>query len=696
VASEHPAAAAAGAEMLRAGGTAADAAIAAAAAVCVVHASSCGLGGGGFALVHRADGRDFALDYREVAPAGATPEHFRTGGKPEPALLRTGGSPSACQARWRAWWRSTAASAACRSRACFAPAVRLARDGFTLAEAPHLAREIEHGQSLLAADPELRSRFLAGGASAPGPDYRIVQADLARTLEAVAAHGARAFYRGPRAAAIAAAVRARGGVLGEADLARYRPRWRRPLASTFRGRRIVTFPRPARAACCSRCSGSSRATTSRPRPGHATALHLLAGVMAQGFADRARWYGDPEFTRVPVAALLAAPRLAALRRALSALRPTPQNTALVLDHGTAHVSVADAEGNAAAITTTINTGFGAGILVAGTGVILNNEMDDFALAPGVPNVYGLVGTAATRSRRASARSRACRRPSCSTAGVPSWWWAARAARRSSPGPCRWCSASSPSGSAGEAVEAPRVHDQAAPPVLAVEAGVEPSTRGVLERLGHHVVVTPGDRRRLRRAASPATGRPSPPATRARTAVPPSFHSAPPRAKCCRRTHKAERSVTTARPSAPHGAQKSPMRPLPPWVRARTEVGDRRAASRVSRPPGRSGDSARRAKSRAARSIFLSLPAGAGENAAALPVVRAGTVSAPGPTAGGHTDDVSHRRLRIPGGSPPPAPLPRAQHREPDRAELPVPDPEARAARGAVARRERSSSAWTSG
>src|SRR5439155_923552 len=148
--SEHPAAAAAGAEMLRAGGTAADAAIAAAAAVCVVHASSCGLGGGGFALVHRADGRDFALDYREVAPAGATPEHFRAGGK----------------------------------------------------------------------------------------------AELARTLEAVAAHGAHAFYRGPRAAAIAAAVRARGGVLGEADLARYRPRWRRPLAGTFRGRRIVTFPPP--------------------------------------------------------------------------------------------------------------------------------------------------------------------------------------------------------------------------------------------------------------------------------------------------------------------------------------------------------------------------------------------------------------------------------------------------------------------
>src|SRR5439155_1455282 len=291
----------------RAGGTAADAAIAAAAAVCVVHASSCGLGGGGFALVHRADGRDFALDYREVAPAGATPEHFRAGGKPEPALLRTGGlavgvpgEVAGLVALHRRFGRLPLARV-------LAPAVRLARDGFTLAEAPHLAREIEHGQSLLAADQELRSRFLAGGASAPGPDYRIVQADLARTLEAVAAHGAHAFYRGPRAAAIAAAVRARGGVLGEADLARYRPRWRRPLAGTFRGRRIVTFP----------------------PPGSGGVLLEMLGLLA--------------------------------RDDLPALgRGTP--TALHL--------------------------------LAGTGVILNNEVDDFALAPGVPNVYGLVGTAA--------------------------------------------------------------------------------------------------------------------------------------------------------------------------------------------------------------------------------------------------------------------------------------------------------------
>ena len=492
VASEHPAAAAAGVEMLRAGGTVVDAAIAAAAAVCIVHASSCGLGGGGFALVHRADGGDFALDYREVAPAGATPEHFETRGKPEPALLRAGGlavgvpgEVAGMAALHRRFGRLPLARV-------LAPAIRLARDGFTLAEAPHLAREIEHSKDLLAADPDLRRVFLAGGTSAPGPDFRILQADLARTLEAVAARGARAFYRGPRAAGIAAAVRTRGGVLGEADLARYRPRWRQPLAGAFRGRRIVTFPPPGSGGVLLEVLGLL-AHDDLPALGRGTptALHLLAGAMAQGFADRARWYGDPEFTRVPVAALLAPPRLAALRSALSALGPTPKRTALVPDHGTAHVSVVDAEGNAAAITTTINTGFGAGILVAGTGIILNNEMDDFALAPGVPNVYGLVGTAANAlapgKRPQSSMSPtivlAGRRPELVVGGsggptIISGTLQVVLGVTAFGLPLR------------EAVEAPRLHDQAVPPVLGVEPGVEPGVRAVLERLGHRVAVTP--------------------------------------------------------------------------------------------------------------------------------------------------------------------------------------------------------------
>src|SRR5439155_1582191 len=280
VATEHPLAAAAGAEMLRAGGTVVDAAVAAAAAVCVVHASSCGLGGGGFALVHRADGRDVALDYREEAPGAATPDRFFKDGRPDEALARSGGlavgvpgEAAGLTTLHRRFGRLPLARV-------LAPAIRLAGDGFPLVEAPYLCREIERSVDLLRADPGLRAGFL-------GPD---------------------------------------GG------------------------------PPPA--------------------------------------AFRARSCGAPPFGPVPPAALLAPPRLGRLRARLSAVRMVEPRAELASEHGTAHVSVVDAAGNAAAITTTINTAFGAGIMVPGTGIILNNEMDDFALAPGVPNAFGLVGAAA--------------------------------------------------------------------------------------------------------------------------------------------------------------------------------------------------------------------------------------------------------------------------------------------------------------
>jgi len=395
VATEHPLAAAAGAEMLRAGGTVVDAAVAAAAAVCVVHASSCGLGGGGFALVHRDDGRDLALDYREEAPAAATPERFLTGGRPDEALARSGGlavgvpgEAAGLVTLHRRFGRLPLARV-------LAPAIRLAGDGFLLAEAPHLRREIERSVDLLRADPGLRAVFLGADGAPPPADFRVRQPDLAATLERLGRRGAAALARGSAAAAIAGAVRERGGVLARADLAGYRPAWRRPLAGTFHGHRVVTFPPPGSGGVLLEMLGIlARDDLAALGAGSATLLHLLAGGMAQGFADRARWYGDPAFGPVPVAALLAPPRLGRLRAGLSAVRVVEPRAELASEHGTAHVSVVDAAGNAAAITTTINTAFGAGIMVPGTGIILNNEMDDFALAPGVPNAFGLVGAAA--------------------------------------------------------------------------------------------------------------------------------------------------------------------------------------------------------------------------------------------------------------------------------------------------------------
>jgi len=492
VATEHPLAAAAGAEMLRAGGTVVDAAVAAAAAVCVVHASSCGLGGGGFALVHRDDGRDLALDYREEAPAAATPERFLTGGRPDEALARSGGlavgvpgEAAGLVTLHRRFGRLPLARV-------LAPAIRLAGDGFLLAEAPHLRREIERSVDLLRADPGLRAVFLGADGAPPPADFRVRQPDLAATLERLGRRGAAALARGSAAAAIAGAVRERGGVLARADLAGYRPAWRRPLVGTFRGHRVVTFPPPGSGGVLLEMLGIlARDDLAALGAGSATLLHLLAGGMAQGFADRARWYGDPAFGPVPVAALLAPPRLGRLRAGLSAVRVVEPRAELASEHGTAHVSVVDAAGNAAAITTTINTAFGAGIMVPGTGIILNNEMDDFALAPGVPNAFGLVGAAANalapRKRPQSSMS-----PTVVLAG------------------CRPALVAGGSGGPTiisgilqvllgvvafgrpleAAVAAPRIHDQAVPPVLAVEPGVAPEVRAVLERLGHRVIEMP--------------------------------------------------------------------------------------------------------------------------------------------------------------------------------------------------------------
>ena len=480
--------------MLRAGGSAVDAAIAAAAAVCVVHPSSCGLGGGGFALVHEAaSGRDVALDYRETAPAGAVPELYRTDGKPDPSKLRAGGlaigvpgEPAGLVTLHRRFGRLPLTRV-------LEPAARLAREGFALGDAPHLAREIERTRALLARDDGLRALYLAPDGTVPGPAFRVVQPDLARTIETLGAEGDAPFYRGPIAAAIVAAARDRGGVLTAADLAGYRPVWRLPLRGSFRGRRIVTFPPPGSGGVVLTVLGIlAHDDLSALGAGSATTLHLLADALARGFSDRARWYGDPAFTDVPLGTLLDPRRLARVRAELSALRSSAPDAAAATDGGTAHVSVVDAEGNAAAITTTINTGFGAGVLAAGMGLVLNNELDDFALEPGLANVYGLVGAEANALRPGKRPQSSMsptivlrgRRPELvvggsggpfiisgtlqATLGVTAFGLGVRGA-----------------------IDTPRIHDQGVPPVLLVEPGIDAEARRMLERAGHQVKVISG-------------------------------------------------------------------------------------------------------------------------------------------------------------------------------------------------------------
>jgi gamma-glutamyltranspeptidase/glutathione hydrolase len=481
VATEHRLAAEAGAELLRANGSVVDAAIAAAAAVCVVHPSSCGIGGGGFALVRTADGRTAALDYRETAPAAATADRYVRDGKPDPTLTRTGGLAVAVPGEVAGWVELHRRFGRLPLATVLAPAIRLARDGFAVSESPHLKSQIERSAAMLRADPGMRALFLDGD----GPAARIVQADLGRTLAAVGRGGLAGFLA--HADAIAEAVRSRGGVLTGDDVRRYRPVWRDPIDGEFRGFRIVAFPPPGSGAVVLEMLGLLAADDLAALD-EVARMHLVAGAMAQGFADRAAWFGD---VQVPVRALLDPARLRTLRARIPADRVAEPSAALLADAGTGHVSVVDAAGNAAAITTTINTTFGSGIMVPGTGIILNDEMDDFAL-PGAANAYGLTGGTANAiapgKRPQSSMSPTIvlrgRRPVLVVggsggpliiSGVVQTVLGVTALGRDVAG----------------AVAATRIHDQATPPALAAEPSLPAETRAGLERIGHTVKTIPG-------------------------------------------------------------------------------------------------------------------------------------------------------------------------------------------------------------
>jgi gamma-glutamyltranspeptidase / glutathione hydrolase len=506
VASEHRFAAEAGATILRHGGSAADAAIAATAAGCVVHPSSCGVGGGGFALVRLANGDAVALDFREHAPAAATLDRFFENGQPRPDRLQRGGLAVAVPGEVAGWVALHGQFGRLALPEILAPAVRLAREGFLLDEAPHLRAQIERHRSALATDAGLRAVFLEPDGTTPGPTFRVVQPDLARTLERVGARGAGAFYGGKVAGAIVSAVRRAGGVLDARDLATYAPLWRRPLVAPLRGRTVITFPPPGSGGVILEALGIlGHATPADDAPWY----RLLGGAMAYAFFDRALWYGDPAFTHVPLDELLAPSRLARLTALLRAGTCPAADAAALRDAGTANVSVVDTDGNAVVLTTTINTAFGSGIMAPGTGVILNNEMDDFAVAPGVPNVYGLVGTAANavvpgkRPQSSMAPTIVLHdgRPELAVggsggpfiiSGILQVMLEVVAAQRD----------------LTSAVAAPRIHDQGLPAVVLVEPGIPQRVRERLAQIQCHQVHVRPDLGAVSAAGLAADGAPA--------------------------------------------------------------------------------------------------------------------------------------------------------------------------------------------
>lgn len=398
IASAQPLATRAGFEILHRGGNAFDAAVAVAAALAVVEPFGSGLGGGGFWLLHRAsDGRDIFVDGRETAPLAATPKmYLDAAGKPIPRASLDGpraagipGTPAALVHLARRYGRLPLAES-------LAPAIRYAREGFPVGRR-YVEAARDNLQTLLK-DPRATALYLDHG-EPPRPGFRLVQPALARTLEGIARHGDAAFYRGPVAAEMVRAVRAGGGIWRRADLARYRVVERRPIRFHYRGATIVAAPPPS--------SGGVVLAESLhileqlppvPLDGYRH-MHDVIEAMRRGYQDRARYLGDPDFVAMPLARLLSRSYAAERARSIRPDAATPSSalggfaTPGPQGRHTTHFSIIDARGNRVAATLTLNTFFGSGFVAGDSGVLLNNEMDDFVMKPGVPNVYGLVGNA---------------------------------------------------------------------------------------------------------------------------------------------------------------------------------------------------------------------------------------------------------------------------------------------------------------
>ena len=497
VASQEALATRVGVDVLKRGGNAVDAAVATGFALAVTLPIAGNLGGGGFMLVHLADRREsVAIDYRETAPAAATRDMFLgPDGEPDPKKSRDGGLsvgvPGTVAGLALAHQRY--GSGRFTLAELTGPAEKLARDGF---EVPDELADSLAASGRVGRFPESRAVFYRDGRPVARGE-RLVQPGLADTLARIAAEGPDGFYRGPTASRLATAVQAAGGVMTEADLAAYRPVLRPPVRGTYRGAEIVSMPPPSSGGVhliqiLNILEGFDLAAAGA---GSAEAIHLMAEAMKPAYADRASFLGDPDRVKVPVAGLTSKLYAAQLRAKIDPARARPADEVAAGDPAphesdqTTHYSVVDRDGNAVANTYTLNFSYGLGLVAAGTGVLLNNEMDDFAAKPGARNAYGLVGGEANTVAPGA-------RPLSSMTPTFLFRDGRLALVTGSPGGSRIITTvlnvvlgvTDFGLNLAEAVAAPRIHHQWRPDALLVETGLSPDTLRLLRERGQRVVV----------------------------------------------------------------------------------------------------------------------------------------------------------------------------------------------------------------
>ncbi|SFJ21361.1 gamma-glutamyltransferase [Bradyrhizobium sp. Gha] len=390
-----------GADVLRRGGNAVDAAVATGFAMAVTYPRAGNIGGGGFMVIHSAErNEDVAIDYRETAPAATTAQIFLgADGKPDPAKSRDSGLGIGVPGTIAglALAHDQYGSGRFTLAQLLEPAIALARDGFIVTD--DIADTLPGWYPRLARWPSSAKIFASSDGKPFGEGDRLVQSDLADTLARVAAQGPRGFYEGPVAEKIAKAVSDAGGIMTPADLKAYQAVIRTPVRGTYRGYDIVSMPLPSSGGVVlletlNMLEGFQLADLKQGSP---ASLHLLIEAMKRAYADRARYLGDPAFVNAPIDRLIAKDYAAKLRAGISTERATPSkdlvSTATSPREGsnTTHYSVVDSGGNAVSNTYTLNFSYGVGLVAEGTGVLLNNELDDFTAAVGASNAYGLVG-----------------------------------------------------------------------------------------------------------------------------------------------------------------------------------------------------------------------------------------------------------------------------------------------------------------
>ncbi len=490
IASGHALATEAGLQILRAGGNAFDAAVTVSATLSVVEPISSGLGGGGFFLLHDGrTGKDVFLDARETSPEAATPARYldaagaldKNRSENGPWSAGIPGLPAALVELAHKYGKLPLATT-------LAPAIRIAREGFPVYA--RMERGYGERRAVMERYPGTRAVFLADG-DPPKVGEIFRQPDLARTLQAIADKGFDGFYRGPVADRLLAGVHAEGGKWTAAELAGYRIREREPLRFRYHQWTITTAPPPssggvALAEILQMASGWDLRALD---PAHR--VHILVEAMRRAYRDRTIHLGDPDFVRVPVARLISPDYAAGLRASINPDKATPSallpgQPAPLEDNETTHFSIIDRDGNRVSATQTINLLYGSGLVAPGTGVLLNDEMDDFALKPGTPNAFGVMGFAANAPK-------------------PGKRMLSSMAPTFMESPDKVAILGSPGGSriitevllgilgyddgltAQQVTQVPRFHHQWLPDVISAENGaLDPATVSTLQAMGHTV------------------------------------------------------------------------------------------------------------------------------------------------------------------------------------------------------------------